>query len=193
MKPEEIAEIEAQTLFAISSPTGRHIGLWKDRDVALAVLSEEPAGSTMQELVPVSALREARERSNQLAAWQCIHTDGKTGIVCDERGNQSCAKDVKPETSTVRELMEKNARLETALRTAQNAAKTLAYAQGTELQHLRQNAAYDHKLRAEHESLIERDAIMTDQVATLTDRVARLEAALKPFADFSERHGRFDT
>jgi hypothetical protein len=49
-----------------------------------------------------------------------------------------------------------------ALRTVQNAAKTLAAAHGSELRHLRENAAYDHRLRAEHESLIERDAQMTD-------------------------------
>ena len=28
-----------------------------------------------------------------LASWQCVHLDGKTGITSDEHGNQSCAKD----------------------------------------------------------------------------------------------------
>jgi len=107
---EQLQEIEAQTLFAISSPTGRHIGLWKDRDVALAVLAKEPVRSTMQELVPVSALQEEQGRSSQIAAWQCIHTDGKTGIVCDEHGNQSCAKD-----AIIASLTDRVARLEAAL------------------------------------------------------------------------------
>lgn len=34
------------------------------------------------------------EKENfELASWQCIYTDGKTGITFDEYGNQSCAKD----------------------------------------------------------------------------------------------------
>lgn len=36
---------------------------------------------------------ELKAENAALAAWQCIHTDGKTGIVCDEYGNQYCAKD----------------------------------------------------------------------------------------------------
>lgn len=28
-----------------------------------------------------------------LASWQCVYHDGKTGLVCDEHGNQYCAKD----------------------------------------------------------------------------------------------------
>ena len=62
-----------------------------------------------------------------------------------------------------------------ALRTVQNAAKTLAHSRDSELQHLRENSAYDHKLRAEHDSLIERDALMTA-------RVTALEAALSYYA-----------
>lgn len=54
-----------------------------------------------------------------------------------------------------------------ALRTVQNAAKTLAHSRDSELQHLRENSAYDHKLRAEHESLIERDALMTARITAL--------------------------
>lgn len=52
--------------------------------------------------------------------------------------------------------------LDGQLRTVQNAAKTIADCHNTELEHLRQNKAFDHKLRAEHESLIERDAMMTE-------------------------------
>ena len=34
------------------------------------------------------------EKENaELASWQCIYTDGKTGITFDEYGKQSCAKD----------------------------------------------------------------------------------------------------
>ena len=72
------------------------------------------------------------------------------------------------------ELMDENAKLNARLRTVQNAAKTLASAQNTELQHRRQNAAFDHKLRAEHESLLERDALMTEQVSTLTAQIDAL-------------------
>jgi len=81
-------------------------------------------------------------------------------------------------------------RLNANLRTVQNAAKTLAAAQGSELEHHRQNANYDHKLRSEHDSLIERDAIMTAEnerlSAALTAAKAENQAlrkALKPFAD----------
>jgi hypothetical protein len=45
----------------------------------------------------ISALKvrvaELEAENALLASWQCIHTDGKTGIVCDEYGNQYCAKD----------------------------------------------------------------------------------------------------
>jgi hypothetical protein len=36
------------------------------------------------------ALEQSREECANLAAWQCVYTDGKTGIVCDEYGNQFC-------------------------------------------------------------------------------------------------------
>lgn len=82
--------------------------------------------------------------------------------------------------------------LERGLRTVQNAAKTIASAQGTELEHLRQNRTYDHKLRQEHESLLERDAQMTDALLTAEARVRELEqklerarAALEPFYNIS--------
>jgi len=29
----------------------------------------------------------------ELASWQCIYRDGKTGLTSDEHGNQTCAKD----------------------------------------------------------------------------------------------------
>lgn len=64
------------------------------------------------------------------------------------------------------------------LRTVQNAAKTLAAAQGTELEHLRQNKAYDHSLRSQHESLMERDAQMTDALLTAEARITDLEQKL---------------
>ena len=34
-----------------------------------------------------------RKDNFSLAAWQCVHWDGKTGLVNDEHGNQYCAKD----------------------------------------------------------------------------------------------------
>jgi len=34
-----------------------------------------------------------QKENSELASWQCIYTDGKTGITSDEYGNQTCAKD----------------------------------------------------------------------------------------------------
>ena len=80
-------------------------------------------------------------------------------------------------------------RLRTYLRTVQNAAKVIAAAHGTELEHLRQNNAFDHKLRAEHESLQARDAEMTDALLAAESRAELAERALaaavevlRPFA-----------
>jgi len=36
-------------------------------------------------------LAEAHKDGSQLAAWHCLFDDGKTGIVCDDWGNQYCA------------------------------------------------------------------------------------------------------
>jgi len=37
---------------------------------------------------------ERLQRENfELASWQCIYRDGKTGLTSDEHGNQTCAKD----------------------------------------------------------------------------------------------------
>jgi hypothetical protein len=33
------------------------------------------------------------KENSELAAWQCIFHDGKTGLTSDEHGNQYCAKD----------------------------------------------------------------------------------------------------
>jgi hypothetical protein len=33
------------------------------------------------------------KENSELAAWQCIYHDGKTGLTSDEHGNQYCAKD----------------------------------------------------------------------------------------------------
>lgn len=38
------------------------------------------------------ALTQLQAECTNLAAWQCVYTDGKTGIVCDEYGNQFCQK-----------------------------------------------------------------------------------------------------
>ena len=37
-----------------------------------------------------AAIEQSRVECANLAAWQCVYTDGKTGIVCDEYGNQFC-------------------------------------------------------------------------------------------------------
>jgi len=65
---------------------------------------------------------------------------------------------------------------EQALRTVQNAAKTLEHLRDGELQHLRENRTYDHKLRSEHDSLIERDALMTDRITDLEQEWDALKA-----------------
>lgn len=56
-----------------------------------------------------ASFQEAQERAKRLtaenaklAAWQCIHTDGKTGIVGTEHGHQICAKDAQIGTLTAR-------------------------------------------------------------------------------------------
>lgn len=72
---------------------------------------------------------------------------------------------------------------EQALRTVQNAAKTLAYSRDSELQHLRENGTYDHKLRAEHDSLIDRDALMTDRITALEQERDALKKALTAVRD----------
>ena len=61
------------------------------------------------------------------------------------------------------------------MRIVQNAAKTIAAAHDTQLEHLRSNATFDHRLRAEHESLLERDALMTDRVLALEAQAAASE------------------
>jgi len=33
------------------------------------------------------------KENSELAAWQCVFHDGKTGLTSDEHGNQYCAKD----------------------------------------------------------------------------------------------------
>ena len=68
------------------------------------------------------------------------------------------------------------ARLEASLRTVQNAATTLHRARDTELAHLRENAAFDQRLRQEHQSLMDRDALMTDALLAAEAEVARLTA-----------------
>ena len=41
----------------------------------------------------LAEIEQLREENKSLAAWSCIHVDGKTGIFSDEHGNQHCAKD----------------------------------------------------------------------------------------------------
>lgn len=65
---------------------------------------------------------------------------------------------------------------EQALRTVQNAAKTIASAHGTELEHLRQNARFDHALRAEVESIRQHGSEMTDALLAAEARALAAEA-----------------
>jgi|GEM_PF-2919062 len=81
-------------------------------------------------------------------------------------------------TEQVERLTHERDQASAALRTVQNAAKTLASAQGGELEHLRQNATYDHRLRSEHESLLARDAQMTDALLAAEARAEAAEAEL---------------
>ena len=96
-------------------------------------------------------------------------------------------------TEQVERLTHERDQASAALRTVQNAAKTLASAQGGELEHLRQNATYDHRLRSEHESLLARDAQMTDALLAAEARAEAAEAELaklreaEPVADIIEK------
>lgn len=62
---------------------------------------------------------------------------------------------------------------ERQLRVVQNAAKTIASAQGTELEHLRQNARFDHALRQEVESLRQHNSEMTDALLAAEAALAK--------------------
>lgn len=70
-------------------------------------------------------------------------------------------------------------RLNKDLRTVQNAAKTIASCQGTELEHLRQNFAFDHKLRAEVEGLRDANSLLTDQALAAEARADTLQAEVE--------------
>ncbi|MCV0413472.1 MAG: hypothetical protein K5831_01135 [Brevundimonas sp.] len=93
-----------------------------------------------------------------------------------------------PESLTPAEPAEARIReLERQLRIVQNAAKTLHHCRDTELQHLRENATFDHRLRAEHESLMERDAMMTDLLEQAEARATAAEAKLARAVEGLER------
>ena len=65
-----------------------------------------------------STVRELMDENAALAAWQCIHTDGKTGLTHDDWANASCAKDATIATLTAENerLSARVARLEAALK-----------------------------------------------------------------------------
>jgi len=51
---------------------------------------------TIDDLNALIADHDRLEAENAaLAAWQCVHLDGKTGVTADEHGNQVCAKDAR--------------------------------------------------------------------------------------------------
>jgi len=74
-----------------------------------------------------------RAECQSLAAWVCVHPDGKTGIVCGEGGSQYCAKDAEME------------RLRADVQTWQSHAKTAIWSDSAECQML---AADNERLRA---------------------------------------------
>jgi tRNA/tmRNA/rRNA uracil-C5-methylase (TrmA/RlmC/RlmD family) len=93
-------------------------------------------------------------------------------------------------------------RLEKSLRMVQNAAKTIASCQGTELEHLRQNYAFDQKLRAEVESLREANSLLTNQTDAAEARAetaererdearAEVERLRELFRSDGEQHAQF--
>lgn len=81
--------------------------------------------------------------------------------------------------SNCRILLNEITSLRGQLRTVQNAARTLALGRDTELQHLRENVAFDHRLRSEHESLQQRDALMTSEIERLEDLLEKAVARIK--------------
>lgn len=95
-----------------------------------------------------------------LGAERPVHWDEDQGVALTP---------AEPAEARIREL-------ERQLRIVQNAAKTLHHCRDTELQHLRENATFDHRLRAEHESLMERDAMMTDLLEQAEARATAAEA-----------------
>lgn len=68
---------------------------------------------------------------------------------------------------------------EKATRVVQNAAKNIASAHGTELEHRRQNATYDHRLRAEHESLKALNSQLTEMHEAANARADAAEAKVR--------------
>lgn len=65
------------------------------RDHAAGLLDLGHKVAVHQAIAAITTLRaqlaEAHKDGFQLAGWQCLFEDGKTGIVCDDWGNQYCA------------------------------------------------------------------------------------------------------
>ena len=81
----------------------------------------------------VTEIERLRAECQSLAAWVCVHPDGKTGIVCGEGGSQYCAKDAEIE------------RLQADVQTWQGHAKTAIWSDSAECKLL---AADNERLRA---------------------------------------------
>jgi hypothetical protein len=80
------------------------------------------------------------------------------------------------------ELAAANARAkeaEKSLRVVQNAAKTVARSKDDAMRHLSENIVFDHRLRAEHESLMERDALMTEENENLRAELAEAKIEIE--------------
>ena len=65
--------------------------LANDRDGYVQVLTDNNNKLRAQVDAAAEMLREVKARNADISAWQCVYTDGKTGLVGDEHGNQYCA------------------------------------------------------------------------------------------------------
>ena len=94
-----------------------------------------------------------------------------------------------PAQAEIDRLREEVPRLEASLRTVQNAATTLHRSRDTELAHLRENAAFDQRLRQEHQSLMDRDALMTDALLAAEAEIDRLRGEVAEWKGSAEALG----
>lgn len=61
-------------------------------DVAYEWLIQHPQVDDEEVDWAREAIQGMIDENSALASWQCLYTDGKEGIVCDDYGSQHCAK-----------------------------------------------------------------------------------------------------